>query len=88
MGSAAITYEVRLSGGLILFVTGVLSILRIFAATLEQTRALPLPGNCRSGKRKMLNILVMLAGPILVITIVMIVVFEIRDAWNRNRLSK
>jgi len=36
----------------------------------------------------MLDILAMLAGPILVITIVMIVVFEIRDAWNRNRLSK
>jgi hypothetical protein len=36
----------------------------------------------------MLTILAMLSGPILVITIVMIVVFEIRDAWNRNRLSK
>jgi hypothetical protein len=34
----------------------------------------------------MLTILAILAGPILVTTIVMIVVFEIRDAWDRKRL--
>jgi hypothetical protein len=34
----------------------------------------------------MLTILAVLAGPILVTTIVMIVVFEIRDAWDRKRL--
>jgi hypothetical protein len=34
----------------------------------------------------MLTILAILAGPILVMTIVMIVVFEIKDAWDRNRL--
>jgi hypothetical protein len=34
----------------------------------------------------MLTILAILAGPILVATIVMIVVFEIKDAWDRNRL--
>ena len=28
----------------------------------------------------------MLAGPIVVTTIVTIVVFEIKDAWDRNRL--
>jgi hypothetical protein len=38
------------------------------------------------GGYKMLTILAILAGPILVATIVMIVVFEIRDAWNRIRL--
>ena len=31
----------------------------------------------------MLTILAILAAPILVTTIVMIVVFEIRDAWHR-----
>jgi hypothetical protein len=34
----------------------------------------------------MLAILAIVAGPILVATIVTIVVFEIRDAWDRNRL--
>jgi hypothetical protein len=34
----------------------------------------------------MLTILAMVAGPILVMTVVMIVVFEIKDAWDRNRL--
>jgi hypothetical protein len=34
----------------------------------------------------MLTILAMLAAPILVTTIVMIVVLEIKDAWDRNRL--
>jgi hypothetical protein len=34
----------------------------------------------------MLTTLAMLAGPILVITVLMIVVFEIKDAWKRNRL--
>jgi len=36
----------------------------------------------------MLTILAILAGPILVTTIVMIVVSEIRDVWDRNRLRK
>ena len=31
----------------------------------------------------MLTILAILSGPILVATIVMIIVFEIRDAWRR-----
>jgi hypothetical protein len=35
---------------------------------------------------KMLTLVAMLAGPIVVTTIVMIVVFEIKDAWDRNRL--
>jgi hypothetical protein len=34
----------------------------------------------------MLTILAIVAGPILVTTIVMIVVFEIKDAWDRYRL--
>jgi hypothetical protein len=34
----------------------------------------------------MLTILAILAGPILVATVLMIVVFEIKDAWNRSRL--
>jgi hypothetical protein len=35
----------------------------------------------------MLTLLVMLAGPILVTTVVLIVVFEIKDIWDKNRLS-
>jgi hypothetical protein len=34
----------------------------------------------------MLTILAMVAGPILVVTIVTIAVFEIKDAWDRHRL--
>ena len=34
----------------------------------------------------MLTLVAILAGPIVVTTIVMIVVFEIKDAWGRNRL--
>ena len=34
----------------------------------------------------MLTILAIVAGPILVTTVVVIVVFEIKDAWDRNRL--
>jgi hypothetical protein len=34
----------------------------------------------------MLTILAMLAGPILLTAILMIVVFEIKDVWDRNRL--
>jgi hypothetical protein len=34
----------------------------------------------------MLTLVAILAGPILVTTIVTIAVFEIMDAWNRNRL--
>jgi hypothetical protein len=34
----------------------------------------------------MLTILAIVAGPILVMTVVTIVVFEIKDAWDRNRL--
>jgi hypothetical protein len=34
----------------------------------------------------MLTILATLAGPIVVATILMIVAFEIKDAWERNRL--
>jgi hypothetical protein len=39
------------------------------------------------GAAKMLTILAILAGPILVATILMIAVFEIKDVWDRNRLS-
>jgi hypothetical protein len=35
---------------------------------------------------KMLTILAILAGPLLVVTVLMIAVFEIKDAWGRNRL--
>jgi hypothetical protein len=34
----------------------------------------------------MLDILAILARPIAVATILMILAFEIRDAWDRNRL--
>jgi hypothetical protein len=34
----------------------------------------------------MLTILAILAGPIVVATILMIVAFEIKDAWGRDRL--
>jgi hypothetical protein len=34
----------------------------------------------------MLTILAILAGPILVATVLMIVIFEIKDAWNRSHL--
>ena len=34
----------------------------------------------------MLTVLALLAGPILVMTIVMIAIFEVRAAWDRNRL--
>jgi hypothetical protein len=34
----------------------------------------------------MLTTLAILAGPILVTTVLMIVVFEIKDAWDRNGL--
>jgi hypothetical protein len=33
----------------------------------------------------MLTTLAILAGPILVVTVLMIVVFEIKDTWGRNR---
>jgi hypothetical protein len=35
---------------------------------------------------KMLTLVAILAGPIPVTTIVTIVIFEIKDAWDRNRL--
>ena len=34
----------------------------------------------------MFDIIAILAGPIVVATILMIVAFEIKDAWHRNRL--
>jgi hypothetical protein len=34
----------------------------------------------------MLTILAVVAGPILVATVLMIAFFEIKDAWDRNRL--
>jgi hypothetical protein len=47
-------------------------------------------GSCRPvysrPAEKMLTLVAILAGPILVTTIVTIVVFEIKDAWDRNRL--
>jgi hypothetical protein len=39
-----------------------------------------------SGPCKMLTVVAILAGPILVATILMIAVFEIKDAWDRHRL--
>jgi hypothetical protein len=39
------------------------------------------------GSHKVLTILAILAGPILVMTIVMILVFEIKDVWDRNHLK-
>jgi len=36
----------------------------------------------------MLTLVAILAGPIVVTTIVTIVVFEIKDAWDRNRQMK
>jgi hypothetical protein len=36
---------------------------------------------------KMLTLVAILAGPIVVTTIVTIVVLQIKDAWGRNRLS-
>ena len=35
---------------------------------------------------KMLTLMAILAGPIVLTTIVTIVIFEIKDAWDRNRL--
>src|SRR5260370_11788428 len=57
-----------------------------FEGVLEQTDVLHVPGHCRSGNCKMLTMLAILAGPILVATILIIAVSEIRDAWDRNRL--
>jgi hypothetical protein len=37
---------------------------------------------------KMLTLVAILAGPIVVTTIVTIVVFEIKDAWDRTREMK
>ena len=37
---------------------------------------------------KMLTLVAILAGPIVLTTIVTIVVFEIKDAWDRSRLRK
>jgi hypothetical protein len=34
----------------------------------------------------MLTILAILAGPIVVTTVLTIVIFEVKDAWNRNHL--
>jgi len=56
-----------------------------FELALEQTHALHVYGHC-PGNSKMLTILAMLAAPVLVTTIVLIVVFEIKEAWDRNRL--
>ena len=45
----------------------------------------PLPASSRPAE-KMLTLVAILAGPIVVTTIVTIVAFEIKDAWDRNRL--
>jgi hypothetical protein len=46
-------------------------------------------GSCRlvydRPAEKMLTLVAILAGPIVVTTIVTIVVFQIKDAWDRNR---
>ena len=46
----------------------------------------PLPASSRPAE-KMLTLVAILAGPIVVTTIVTIVAFEIKDAWDRNRLK-
>ena len=48
-------------------------------------RCVPLPASSRPAE-EMLTLVAILAGPIVVTTIVTIVVFEIKDAWDRNRL--
>lgn len=41
---------------------------------------------CDLPAKKMLTLVAILAGPIVLTTIVMIAIFEIKDAWDRNRL--
>ena len=41
---------------------------------------------CGRGADKMLTLVAILAGPIVLTTIVMIAFFEIKDAWDRNGL--
>ena len=41
-------------------------------------------GSHRPAPAKMLTLVAIVAGPIVVTTIVTIVVFEIKDAWKRN----
>jgi len=53
---------------------------------LELTDALRVLGQI-AREPQMLTILAIIAGPILVATILMIAVFEIKDAWDRNRLN-
>ena len=57
-----------------------------FQAPLELTDALRVLGQI-AREPQMLTILAIIAGPILVATILMIAVFEIKDAWDRNRLN-
>ena len=57
-----------------------------FEVALEQTDTLHVQQPCQLGGCKMLTALAILAGPILVATILMIAVYEIKDAWDRHRL--
>jgi hypothetical protein len=53
---------------------------------LERTDAVARSRALSIGDFRMLTILAIVAGPILVTTVVVIVFFEIKDAWDRNRL--
>jgi len=54
------------------------------AETASQMQWLSSP-SLQPPRWKMLTLAAVLAGPIVVTTIVTIVVFEIKDAWDRNR---
>lgn len=56
------------------------------APTSEQSAALIRLAAFNRGAEKMLTVLALLAGPIVVATILMITVFEIKAAWDRGRL--
>lgn len=53
---------------------------------LERTDAVARSRALSIGDFRMLTILAIVAGPILVTTVVVIVFFEIKNAWDRNRL--
>lgn len=53
----------------------------------EQIAVVAVSAAVSLGSREMLTMLAILAGPIVVSTILVIVFFEVRDAWNRNRLK-
>jgi hypothetical protein len=59
-----------------------------FELVLERNAALRVFGHCRSeALQKMLTTLATLTAPVVVLTILIIAVCEIRDAWDRNRIK-